>query len=155
MSEHQMIRVQEEDFEVGVELARMRSATDGIGAIASFVGIVRDVNDQLDVSQMTLEHYPAMTEKALNAIVEEARARWEIIDITIIHRLGTLRPSAQIVLVAVASGHRRDAFAACEFVMDYLKTKAPFWKKEVVGERSRWVESRSSDDAAAKRWEKV
>ena len=150
-----MIRVQEEDFEVGVELTRMRSATDGIGALASFVGIVRDVNDQLDVSQMTLEHYPAMTEKALNAIVEEARTRWEIIDITIIHRVGTLRPSDQIVLVAVASGHRRDAFAACEFVMDYLKTKAPFWKKEVVGERSRWVESRSSDDAAAKRWEKV
>ena len=155
MSKRQTIRVQEQDFDAGAELDRMRSATDGIGAIASFVGIVRDVNDQLDVSQMTLEHYPAMTEKALNAIVEEARTRWEVVDITIIHRVGTLRPSDQIVLVAVASGHRRDAFAACEFVMDYLKTKAPFWKKEVVGDRSRWVESRDSDDEAAKRWEKV
>ena len=155
MTLRQTIRVQEEDFDLGAQLHRMRLAVDGIGAIASFVGIVRDINDDRDVSAMTLEHYPAMTEKALNAIVHDARERWEIIDITIIHRVGTLRPTDQIVMVAVASGHRRDAFAACEFVMDYLKTKAPFWKKEVVGESSRWVESRVSDDDAAKRWEKM
>ena len=152
MSERQTITVQSEDFDVGTELERMRLAVDGIGAIASFVGIVRDVNEELDVSEMTLEHYPAMTEKALNTIAEESRSRWDIIDITIVHRVGTLRPTDKIVLVAVASGHRGDASAACEFIMDYLKTKAPFWKKETVGGRSRWVESRASDERAAKRW---
>jgi len=151
----QTIKVQEEDFDLNVELQRMRAASDGIGAIASFVGIVRDINDEREVSTMTLEHYPAMTQRALQQIADEACNRWEIIDITIIHRFGTLRPSDQIVTVAVASGHRRDAFAACEFVMDYLKTKAPFWKKETIGDHSRWVEARAMDDAAAKRWEKV
>lgn len=153
MTNRQTIRVQEEDFDLGDELHRMRTVCDGIGAIASFVGIVRDFNDDQDVSSMTLEHYPAMTYKALEHIVDEARARWEIIDITIIHRFGTLCPSDQIVTVAVASGHRRDAFASCEFVMDYLKTQAPFWKKEVVGEHTRWVEARATDDEAARRWE--
>ena len=132
----------------------MRTTSKGIGAIASFVGFVRDINAELSVSEMTLEHYPAMTEKALQNIVVEARARWDVLDITVIHRVGTLRPSDQIVFVAVASGHRGDAFSACEFVMDYLKTKAPFWKKEGHGDQSRWVDSRVSDDAAAKRWDK-
>jgi len=151
----QTIKMQEEDFDLNVELQRMRAASDGIGAIASFVGIVRDINDEREVSTMTLEHYPAMTQKALQQIADEASNRWEIIDITIIHRFGTLRPSDQIVTVAVASGHRRDAFAACEFVMDYLKTKVPFWKKETIGDHARWVEARATDDAAAKRWEKM
>ena len=147
-----MIRVQEEDFDAGQELDRMRSSVAGIGAIASFVGIVRDLNDDAPVSEMTLEHYPGMTDKALRGIVEQARTRWDVIDATVIHRVGTLRPSDQIVLVIVASAHRRAAFAACEFIMDYLKTQAPLWKKEVVGDSSRWVESRHSDQDAAGRW---
>ena len=146
------IRIQPEDFDVGAELERMRSSVAGIGAIATFVGIVRDVNEELDVSEMTLEHYPAMTERALSTIVEETCGRWDVIDTTIIHRVGRLRPTDQIVLVAVASRHRGDAFAACAFIMDYLKTKAPFWKKESVGGHSRWVESRASDEEAADRW---
>ena len=145
------ISVQKEDFDLGAEVKAM-ATTAKIGAVASFVGLVRDVNDGAKVGSMTLEHYPGMTEKALAAIVEEAKGRWEVLDCTVIHRYGELRPTDQIVLVVVASGHRGDAFAACEFLMDYLKTKAPFWKKEQTPEGGRWVEARASDDSAADRW---
>jgi len=145
------ISVQQEDFDLGAEVkAIARNAK--IGAVASFIGLVRDINDGAKVGAMTLEHYPGMTEKSLEKIVAEATARWEILDCTIIHRFGELKPTDQIVLVVVASGHRGDAFAACEFLMDYLKTKAPFWKKEQTPEGGRWVESRDSDDKAAERW---
>lgn len=146
------IRVQVETFDAGAELNALHAANLGIGAVVSFVGYVRDFNDGQAVAGMLLEHYPGMTEKALEKILAEARARWEILDCTIIHRFGELKPTDQIVLVVVASGHRGDAFAACEFLMDYLKTKAPFWKKEQTPEGGRWVESRESDDQAAERW---
>lgn len=120
--------------------------------MASFVGLVRDRNDGAAVATMTLEHYPGMTEKAIARIVDEARGRWQVIDCTVIHRIGELSPAEQIVLVAVASGHRGDAFAACEFIMDFLKTQAPFWKKEATPDGARWVDARASDDAAAARW---
>jgi molybdopterin synthase catalytic subunit len=138
------ISVQTADFEVGYEI-RSISKNNSIGAVASFIGLVRDV-------QMTLEHYPGMTERAIAKIVEEAKGRWQVMDCTVIHRYGALQPNDQIVLVAVASAHRGDAFAACEFIMDYLKTQAPFWKKEQTGEGARWVEAKSSDDEAAERW---
>ena len=146
------IRVQREDFDAGREIARMRAGNQKIGAIASFIGVVRDVNDGDAVGELTLEHYPGMTEKALAQIVEEAKGRWDIIDALVIHRVGTLRPTDQIVLVIVAGAHRGDAFAACEFLMDYLKTRAPFWKKERTAEGERWVDARASDDVAAGRW---
>ncbi len=147
------IRVQTQDFDVGAELTALREGNAKIGAIASFTGLVRDINDGSGVSTLTLEHYPAMTEKALAEIVADARARWDVIDCTVIHRVGELKPTDQIVLVAVASGHRGDAFAACQFIMDYLKTRAPFWKKETTSQGQRWVESRDSDHAAARRWQ--
>jgi molybdopterin synthase catalytic subunit len=147
------IRVQTEDFDAGAEIARLRAGNPKVGAVASFVGVCRDVNDGAEVAGMTLEHYPGMTEKAIGAIVAEALERWRIIDVTVIHRVGDLRPTDQIVLVAVSGGHRGDAFAACEFIMDYLKTRAPFWKKERTPAGTRWVEARGSDDAAAARWE--
>ena len=140
------ISVQKEEFDIGLEVKNI-SRNKSIGAVASFIGQVRDV-------AMTLEHYPGMTEKALAAIVEEAKGRWQIIDCTVIHRHGELKPTDPIVLVVVASAHRGDAFAACEFLMDYLKTRAPFWKKEQTPEGERWVEARSSDDEAAARWKK-
>jgi len=146
------IRVQTNDFDLGVEIASLRKDNPRIGAVASFVGLVRDINDGSDVAGLTLEHYPGMTEKALDSIVSEAEGRWEVLGCTVIHRVGTLKPLDQIVLVIVASGHRGDAFAACEFIMDYLKTRAPFWKKEATPEGERWVEARDSDDAAALRW---
>jgi molybdopterin synthase catalytic subunit len=146
------VRIQTEDFDVGAEIAAMRKGNPAIGAVASFVGIVRDVNEGDAVSEMTLEHYPGMTEKSIEAIIDEARTRWDVIDALAVHRVGTLRPTDPIVLVIVASGHRGDAFAACEFIMDYLKTQAPFWKKERTGDGARWVEARASDDAAAERW---
>jgi molybdopterin synthase catalytic subunit len=146
------IRIQTEDFDAGVEVAKLRAGNPKVGAIASFVGVCRDVNDGESVATMTLEHYPGMTEKALAKIVDEAIARWRIIDVTVVHRVGELKPTDQIVLVVVSSGHRGDAFAACEFLMDYLKTRAPFWKKEQTPEGARWVEARSSDDDAAARW---
>ena len=139
------ISVQHEDFDLTTEVDRVRQ-NPKIGAIASFVGQVRDVN-------MTLEHYPGMTERSIGKIVEEARGRWDVMDCTVIHRYGELRPTDQIVLVVVASGHRGDAFAACEFIMDYLKTRAPFWKKEDTAAGARWVEARDSDDVAAGRWQ--
>jgi molybdopterin synthase catalytic subunit len=148
------IRVQTADFDAGAELAALRRGNPRIGAVASFVGLVRDVNDGSDVSGLTLEHYPGMTEKALAAIVDEAKGRWDVQGCTVVHRVGALKPLDQIVLVIVASGHRGDAFAACEFVMDYLKTRAPFWKKEATSQGERWVEARESDDEAAARWRK-
>jgi molybdopterin synthase catalytic subunit len=135
------VAVQTQDFDAGAEI-RALSRDPKVGAVASFVGVVREV-------PMTLEHYPGMTERALQKIVVEARDRWQVLDCTVIHRVGPLAPTDQIVLVVVASAHRGDAFAACEFIMDYLKTQAPFWKKEAAG----WVEARASDDRAAARWQ--
>ena len=146
------VRVQTGDFDAGAEMAGMRRGNPKIGAIASFVGVVRDLNEGADVAQMTLEHYPGMTEKALEEIVAEARTRWDIYDVLIVHRIGTLQPTDLIVLVVVASGHRGEAFQACEFLMDFLKARAPFWKKEKTPEGARWVDARKTDDAAADRW---
>jgi molybdopterin synthase catalytic subunit len=146
------VRVQPEDFDVGRELDAMTRGRKDVGAVASFVGLVRDANDGQSVRTMTLEHYPGMTEKALQDICAQAHARWDILDTLVIHRIGPLNPGDRIVLVGVASGHRGEAFAACEFIMDYLKTRAPFWKREDTPEGSRWVEARESDDAAAERW---
>jgi molybdopterin synthase catalytic subunit len=146
------IRIQAEDFDAGAEIAKLRAGNPKVGAVASFVGVCRDANDGESVATMTLEHYPGMTEKALAKIVDEALARWRIIDVTVVHRVGKLKPPDQIVLVVVTSAHRGDAFAACEFLMDYLKTRAPFWKKEETPGGARWVEARSSDDDAAARW---
>ena len=147
-----MVRIQGADFDSGAEIANLRRNNPAIGAIASFIGLVRDVNAGDRVSELTLEHYPGMTEKALDNIVAEAKSRWDVIDVLVIHRVGVLRPTDQIVLVIVTGAHRGEAFAACEFLMDYLKTQAPFWKKERTPDGSRWVEARSSDDAAAERW---
>jgi molybdopterin synthase catalytic subunit len=147
-----MVRVQTGDFDISAEVAKLRAGNPGVGAVASFIGLVRDVNDGSSVASMTLEHYPGMTEKALEAIVEEARGRWDIIDVTVIHRVGSLQPMDQIVLVVVAGAHRGEAFAACEFIMDYLKTRAPFWKKETTNTGERWVEARAADDTVAERW---
>ena len=147
-----MVRVQTEDFDIGTEIARLRAGNPKIGAVASFIGLVRDVNDGSTVAGLTLEHYPGMTEKALKAIVEDARGRWDIIDAAVIHRVGSLQPQDQIVLVVVAGAHRGEALAACEFIMDYLKTRAPFWKKETTGAGERWVEARVTDENAAERW---
>ena len=136
--------MQQEDFDLSTEVIEI-SGNPRIGAVASFVGVVREV-------AMTLEHYPGMTESAINKIVEEARAKWQVLDLVVIHRYGELEPGDQIVLVAVASSHRGDAFAACEFIMDFLKTQAPFWKKEHHADGARWVDARDSDDRAAERW---
>jgi len=146
------IRVQSEAFDLGAEVAAMSKGRTDIGAIASFVGLARDLNEGSGVTAMTLEHYPGMTEKALAKLVDEANARWTLLDVTVIHRVGRLLPGDPIVLVAVASQHRGEAFTACEFIMDYLKTEAPFWKKEETADGERWVEARVSDDAAAARW---
>lgn len=146
------VRVQTEDFDAGVEIARLRSGNPGVGAVASFVGVARDRNDGEAVATMTLEHYPGMTERALEGICAQARGRWDVIDVLVVHRVGELRPLDQIVLVVVTSAHRGDAFAACQFVMDYLKTEAPFWKKERTRAGERWVEARDSDDLARARW---
>ena len=138
------ISVQREDFDLGFEVKEINS-NKSIGAVASFVGVVRDV-------PMTLEHYAGMTEKAIRKIAEEAAARWKVLDCTVIHRYGELQPGDQIVMVAVAGAHRGESFAACEFIMDYLKTQAPFWKKEQRAGGGEWVEARASDDKAAERW---
>ena len=147
------VRIATEDFDAGREIATLRGNDRRVGAVASFIGTVRDVNDGERVSAMTLEHYPGMTEKALHAIVEEARTRFDILDALVIHRVGELAPTDQIVLVAVTSAHRGDAFDACRFIMDYLKTRAPFWKREATPQGARWVDARVSDDEAAARWE--
>ena len=146
------IRVQQEDFDAGIETTALRKGNAKIGAIASFVGLVRDINDNTGIASLTLEHYPGMTEKALATIVAEAESRWALLGCTVIHRVGTLKPTDQIVLVIVASSHRGHAFEACEFIMDYLKMDAPFWKKERTADGERWVDSRESDAAAASRW---
>lgn len=147
------VRVQTQDFDVGAEIAALRRGNPKIGAVASFIGLVRDLNDGDAVSALTLEHYPGMTEKALERIVAEAQQRWDIMNVLVIHRVGELQPADQIVLVVAAGAHRGEAFAACEFIMDYLKTRAPFWKKEQTPQGTRWVEARDSDDTAAQRWE--
>jgi molybdopterin synthase catalytic subunit len=146
------VRVQLDDFDASREIAALRAGDPRVGAVACFIGTVRDVNDDADVRSLTLEHYPGMTEAALQAIADEARARFDIYDVLVIHRVGELRPTDQIVLVAVTSAHRGDAFDGCRFVMDYLKTRAPFWKKERTPSGERWVEARASDDEAARRW---
>ncbi len=148
------VRVQTADFDVGAELAALRAGDGQVGAVATFIGTVRDVNDGSGVATLTLEHYPGMTEKALEAIVAEAQTRWNIYGALVIHRVGPLKPCDQIVLVAVTSAHRGEAFAACEFIMDYLKTRAPFWKREETADGARWVDARDSDDTAAARWQK-
>jgi molybdopterin synthase catalytic subunit len=146
------VRVQTGDFDVGQEIARLRASDRSVGAIATFIGTVRDVNDAATITGMTLEHYPGMTEAALAEIVDEARRRFDIRDALVVHRVGALAPGDQIVLVAVTSAHRGMAFDACEYVMDLLKTRAPFWKKERMPDGERWVEARASDDEAAARW---
>ena len=146
------ILVQSEVFDAGREIAALTANRTDIGAVASFVGLARDFNDGSGVTAMTLEHYPGMTEKALAELADEAGARWPLLGATIIHRVGRLLPGDPIVLVAVASAHRGAAFAACEYLMDALKTRAPFWKKEATADGERWVEARESDDAAAARW---
>jgi molybdopterin synthase catalytic subunit len=149
---HPRVTVQSEDFDLGAEVAALRVQDAGIGAVASFVGTVRDRNDGLGVSAMELEHYPGMTESAIETMIDEAQARFDIRGARVIHRVGLLQPLDQIMMVAVTSAHRGQAFLACEFLMDYLKTQAPFWKKEQTPEGARWVDARSSDDAAVARW---
>ncbi|MDK9725464.1 MAG: molybdopterin synthase catalytic subunit MoaE [Sterolibacteriaceae bacterium MAG5] len=144
------ISVQEADFDVGAEIEALSADDGGAGAVASFVGLVRGEAD--GIAAMTLEHYPGMTEKALAEIVVEAQARWQLRRVRVIHRYGRLLPGERIVFVGVSSSHRGDAFAACEFVMDYLKTRAPFWKKEETPDGARWVDARESDEAAERRW---
>ena len=148
-----LIRIQQEDFDASTLLTELRSDRSDIGASVTFIGYVRDLNLDDDVKAMRLEHYPGMTEKALEEIIDEAGSRWKLSGTAVIHRVGELQPADQIVLVAVTSAHRGDAFAACEFIMDFLKTRAPFWKKELLQDgSSRWVEARASDDEAAGRW---
>ena len=147
------VRIQTEDFDAGAEMAALRRGNPKVGAVATFIGVCRDANDGAAVSRMTLEHYPGMTEKAIGKIVAEAKARWKVMDVLVVHRVGELKPADQIVLVVVTGAHRGEAFAACEFIMDYLKTRAPFWKKEETPQGARWVEARVSDDEAARRWE--
>ena len=148
------VRVQTQAFDPGAELNALHAANLGIGAVASFVGYVRDFNDGQPVAGMLLEHYPGMTEKALAGIEAEARGRWPLLTVEIIHRVGALEPGEPIVFVGTSSAHRQAAFDACAFIMDYLKTRAPFWKKERTPEGERWVEGRCSDQKAAQRWDK-
>jgi molybdopterin synthase catalytic subunit len=140
------------DFDLSAEVAALRAGDGSVGAVAAFVGTVRDLSDGQSVQRMELEHYPGMTEAAIEAMIDEAFVRFEIRAARVVHRVGVLEPMDQIVLVAVASAHRGQAFQACEFLMDYLKTQAPFWKKEGTAEASRWVDARVSDDAALERW---
>ena len=155
-----VVKVQTEDFDVGAELATLRVGRPEVGAIANFIGIVRDVNDPVNemaragtrICTLTLEHYPGMTERSIEAICEQACSRWSLFDVTVIHRYGTLAPTDQIVLVATSAAHRGDALDACGFIMDFLKTQAPFWKKESTPEGERWVDARTSDDEARARW---
>mgnify|MGYP003339420794 CR=1 FL=1 len=147
------IRIQENDFDVSAEIAALRKGDPRVGAVVTFLGTVRDINEGSQIKGMALEHYPGMTEKSLEDIVNQAKSRWDIFDALVIHRVGPLKPLEQIVLVAVTSAHRGEAFQACEFIMDYLKTRAPFWKKEETPQGSRWVEARRADDEAAARWQ--
>jgi molybdopterin synthase catalytic subunit len=146
------VRVQTEDFDVSAELKALRAGRPQVGAVAMFVGTVRDINEGDAVSAMELEHYPGMTESSLQAMIDQAQQRWDVLDCLIVHRVGRLAPLDQIVLVIVSSAHRKQAFEACEYLMDFLKTEAPFWKKESTLEGTRWVEARETDGAAAARW---
>jgi len=150
--QNDFIRIQEQDFDLSTEVKSLRENDSRVGAIVTFVGTVRDMNDGSEVKGMTLEHYPGMTEKSLDEIIKLARGRWDLYKTLVIHRVGTLLPEDQIVLVAVTSAHRGEAFTACEFIMDYLKTAAPFWKKEETPTGSKWVDARVTDDAAMARW---
>lgn len=147
------VSVQAEDFDVGAEVAALSAERNEVGAVATFVGLVRDVSGGSSVGAMTLEHYPGMTEKSLEEIVEQACTRWSLYGVRVIHRFGRLEPGDRIVFVGVAGAHRGETFAACEFIMDYLKTRAPFWKLEETPEGAHWVDARDSDDSAAARWE--
>lgn len=146
------VRVQAGDFDLGLEVARLRAGDARVGAVVTFVGTVRDMNDGSQVAAMELEHYAGMTERALEDIVAQARERWPLFGALVIHRVGPLAPLDQIVLVAVSAAHRGEAFAACEFIIDYLKTDAPFWKKEQTPEGARWVDARVTDDTAKAKW---
>jgi len=146
------VSIQTADFDLSTEVARLREQDKGVGAVCSFIGTVRDRNDGQSVSAMELEHYPGMTEKAIEAMIDEAFRRFQILGARVIHRVGSLQPLDQIVLVVVSSAHRGQSFQACEFLMDYLKTQAPFWKKEETPQGARWVDARVSDDAALARW---
>jgi molybdopterin synthase catalytic subunit len=150
-----VISVQAEDFDLGVELKKMTNGNTSIGGLCSFVGLVRDMADNNMISAMTLEHYPVMTEKALVEIEQKALIRWNLDETLIIHRYGRMEPGEQIVLVAAASAHRRAAFEACHFLIDWLKTKAPFWKLEDSPDGGKWVDARTSDDEAASRWNEL
>jgi molybdopterin synthase catalytic subunit len=146
------VTIQQADFDLSAEVAALRDGDAQIGAVAAFVGTVRERSEGAQVSAMELEHYPGMTERAIEAMVEHARRRFDIRGVRVIHRIGLLAAREQIVLVAVTSAHRYDAFQACEFLMDYLKTQAPFWKKETTPEGARWVDARQADDTALARW---
>ena len=146
------VRVQTEDFDLTTEIAQLRAGFPKIGAVVSFVGTVRDLNEGEQVAEMALEHYPGMTEKSLEAIIVQAKSRWDLFDALVIHRVGPLLPLDQIVLVAVTSAHRGEAFSACEYIIDYLKTDAPFWKKEQTPQGARWVDARVTDEVAMKKW---
>lgn len=152
---HLDVRIQHQDFDVSTELNTLREQSAEVGALVNFVGTVRDVNNSQSVSAMELEHYPGMTEKAITEIALQGQQRWRLYGVTVIHRVGLLKPKDQIVLVAVSSMHRGDAFQACEFIMDFLKTQAPFWKKEQTQQGASWVDARESDTQAADRWLKT
>jgi molybdopterin synthase catalytic subunit len=151
-TENVKVAVQTDDFDVAFEWQQLRNKGSHIGAITNFIGLMRDINQGDTVSGMFLEHYPGMTESCLHDIVKQAQTRWVLQGITVIHRVGELLPSDQIVFVAVASEHRKEAFSACEFIMDYLKTQAPFWKKEQTTTGNRWVDAKQSDEDTANRW---
>ena len=146
------VSIQTEDFNLGAQVEALRQNDKRVGAICTFTGTVRDRNDGLNVSSMELEHYPGMTEKAIEAMVDEAHKRFDIYGVRVVHRVGLLQPLDQVVMVAVTSAHRAESFKACEFLMDYLKTQAPFWKKEQTPEGARWVDARVTDDAALAKW---
>jgi len=146
------VRIQSEDFDLGAEVAALRGTDPRVGAVCTFLGTVRDRNEGQSVASLELEHYPGMTEKAIEAMIDEALRRFDILDARVVHRVGLLQTTDQIVLVAVSSAHRGESFQACEFLIDYLKTQAPFWKKEQTPDGARWVDARVSDDAALARW---
>jgi molybdopterin synthase catalytic subunit len=149
------IRITPDDFDLSTEVAALRAGQPEVGAVVAFIGTVRDLNDGAAVAEMALEHYPGMTEKSIQAIVDQACVRWSLLGTRVIHRIGALLPQEQIVLVAVSAAHRGEAFAACEFIMDYLKTEAPFWKKEQTPAGARWVDARATDDHALQKWQTI